>query len=91
MKPEKQPPATTYVLAAGVAGQVGCFLILVIGLALVAGMGLDRLVGTRSTFLLLFLLGSIPLNLFLIYRYALHKTKQLQSSPKQKEDTTRDV
>ena len=91
MKPDQQPPGSLYVLAAGVAGQVGCFLVLVIGAALLLGMGLDRLAGTKATFLLLFLLGSIPLNLWLVYRYSLYKTRQLQATPKKKEDETRDV
>ena len=91
MEPDKQPPVSMYVMAAGVAGQVGCFLVLVIGAALVLGMLLDRLAGTKATFLFLFLLGSIPLNLWLVYRYSLYKTRQIQATPKKKEDTTRDV
>jgi hypothetical protein len=94
MTPDKKqpPPAETYVLAAGVAGQVGCFLVLVIGAALLLGMWLDSTFQPgKHTFLLILLLGSIPLNLWMIYRYALLKTRQIQAPPKQKEDTRRDV
>ncbi len=91
MKPD-QSPFSFYGVAAGVVGQVGCFLILVVGAALLFGMFLDQQFGTKPRFLLFMLLASIPLNLWLVYRYTLYKSRQFQaSSPAKKEDTTRDV
>lgn len=77
-----------YVVAAGVAGQVGCMLVLVIGVALGLGLFLDQALGTKPILLLLLLLGSIPLNLWLIYRYILYRARRLQATMTQKEDTT---
>lgn len=87
MKPEKNP-ASVYLFAAGVAGQVGCVLVIIAGGSVVAGLLLDRLLGTRTLFTFLLLLGSIPLNLWAIYRYTLYQTKRLQAS--QKEENIRD-
>ncbi len=83
-------PASTYLLAVGVAGQVGCFLTLVAGGAVILGLLLDQLLGTKPIFLFVFLLGSIPLNLWAVYQYTRYKTKSLQSSASQKEDSLSD-
>lgn len=87
MKPDHNP-TSVYMFAAGVAGQVGCLLTVVVGGAVILGLLLDRQFGTGRTFIFLLLLGSIPLNLWLIYRYIVYKTKRLQaSSSQQKEDS----
>jgi F0F1-type ATP synthase assembly protein I len=88
MKPEKNTSAT-YLLAIGVAGQIGCILTLSIGGAVVLGLLLDRLLGTKTLFIFLLLLASIPLNLWAIYRFTLYQSKRLQASS-QKEDKVSD-
>jgi len=88
MKPEHSP-VPFYLTAAGAAGEVGCLLVLSAGASVVLGLLIDRLLGTRHLFLLLFLLGSIPLNLWVIYRYTLYKSRRLQASAK-KEGTVSD-
>lgn len=49
-------------------GQVGCLTILVIGVALAAGLWLDQQFGTKPVFTLVLVLGSIPVTLILMVR-----------------------
>ncbi len=88
MKPD-QNPLSVYGLVAGIVGQVGCFLILIAGGAVLLGLALDQLFGTKPLFLFILLLGSIPLNLWAIFRYTRYKARSVQASL-QKEDKTSD-
>ena len=84
-------PASAYLFAANVAAQIGCLLILTVGGAVLLGLLLDQLLGTKRIILFLLLVGSIPLNLWLIYRYTLYQSKRLQASITQKkEESIRD-
>jgi F0F1-type ATP synthase assembly protein I len=87
MKPDRNP-ASLYVFATGVAGQVGCFLTVIAGGSVLLGILLDQLLRTEHLFLFLFLIASIPLNLWAIYRYTLYQSKRLQATPQNKEDST---
>jgi F0F1-type ATP synthase assembly protein I len=89
MKPEHNSPVPFYLTAAGAAGEVGCLLVASAGGSVVLGLGLDQLLGTKPLFIFLLLLASIPLNLWMIYRYTLYKSRRLQASSK-KEDTVSD-
>lgn len=53
---------------AGLLGQVGCLTVVVIMLALAAGLWLDQRLGTRPAFTLGLVLGSIPLSIYLMVR-----------------------
>ena len=79
MKPDNKPPVSFYMVAAGVAAQVGCLVTGIVGGSLGLGLLLDRVLNTRPIFIFLLLLGSIPLNLWLIYKYTIYRTKQLQA------------
>jgi F0F1-type ATP synthase assembly protein I len=68
---------------ASVVSQVGCVTIAVVLGALVVGLGLDRFFDTRPLFTILFLLGSIPVSLYLLVRIALSAVAQL-NPPSQK-------
>ncbi len=85
MKPDNNP-LTTYGLVAGVVGQVGCLVLLVILGTLLLGLALDEALGTRPTFILVMLLASVPINLAAIYFYTRYKAKQLQGAAGQKEE-----
>ena len=85
MKPDYNPLAT-YGLVAGVVGQVGCLVLLVILGTLLLGLALDEALGTGTTFVLIMLLVSVPINLALIYFYTRYKAKQLQGTARQKEE-----
>ena len=79
-------PLTTYGLVAGVVGQVGCIVLLVILGTLLLGLALDEAFGTRPTFIFVMLLVSVPLNLAALYFYTRFKARQLQGTAKQKEE-----
>lgn len=59
-----------------VVSQVGCVSVLIIGLALGAGLLLNEFLGTQI-FTVLFILGSFPLVLYLTMRVAMRAQRQL--------------
>ena len=63
---------------AGVVGQVGCLVILMIGVALAAGMFLDRYLETDGIFTVIFLVGSVPVALYLTMRVAMNAANRVQ-------------
>ena len=71
-------------LAVKVIAQVGALLVIIIGGSVLLGLLLDQLLGTKPIFIFTLLLGSIPVTLWIIYRYSLHQSKHILSS--QKED-----
>src|SRR5262245_51648826 len=85
MKPSKNV-ASTYLFAVGVAGQIGCVLVIIVGGGVLLCFFLDQVFGTRPLFIFLLLLASIPLNLWAIYRYTVYQSKRLQAASSQKED-----
>ena len=86
MNPDHDPSAL-YLVAVRTIAQLGCLLTAIAGGALVLGLVLDRLLGTKPIILLALLLGSIPVSLWVIYRYTLYQTQQIQTPPTKKEDT----
>ncbi len=79
-------PLSTYGLVAGVVGQVGCIVLLVILGTLLLGLALDETFGTRPTFIFVMLLVSVPLNLAALFFFTRYKARQLQGTAKQKEE-----
>ena len=85
MKPDNNP-LTTYGLVAGVVGQVGCMILLVILGTVLLGLALDEAFGTRPTFIFIMLLVSIPISTAAIFLYTRYKTKQLHAMAGKKEE-----
>ncbi len=85
MKPNNNP-LSTYGLVAGVVGQVGCLILLVILGAMLLGWGLDELFGTRPAMMFVMLLASVPVSIAAIFFYTRYKAKQLHGSAVQKEE-----
>ncbi len=56
---------------AGVVGQVGCLTLLIIAVALAAGLWLDSQFGTKPILTVVLLLASVPVTLFLMFRIVL--------------------
>ncbi|MBN1439331.1 MAG: AtpZ/AtpI family protein [Anaerolineales bacterium] len=56
---------------AGLTAQSGCLVVGIVLAALVAGIWLDRILGTRPTLTLALVLGSMPVSLFLMFRIAM--------------------
>ena len=65
---------------AGIIGQVGCLTLIIIGIALGAGLWLDSQFDTRPLFALILVLASVPVTLYLMFRIVLSVAPKLQMS-----------
>jgi F0F1-type ATP synthase assembly protein I len=75
---------------ASIAGQVGCLTLVIIFVALFAGLWLDRYLDTKPLFTIVLLIGSVPVTLFLMFRVvkaATSRIKPVQNSKKNKTPT----
>jgi F0F1-type ATP synthase assembly protein I len=84
-EPPKNKPAVNNLALYSVGGQVGCATLLIVLLAVFAGIGLDRLLGTKPLFTIVLILGSAPLSLFLAFKLAMRAVKSVTP---QEPDTT---
>ena len=66
----------------GVIGQVGCLTLVIILVALVAGLWLDNQFQTRSLFTLILVITSIPVTLYLMVRVVLSFAPRIQKLSK---------
>jgi F0F1-type ATP synthase assembly protein I len=80
----------TAMLFAGYAGQIGCLILLIVIAALAAGVLLDKFLGTRAIFTILFVVGSFPVTVYVIMRVSLTTLARAQrlNNRKKSEDTT---
>jgi magnesium-transporting ATPase (P-type) len=62
----------------GVIGQVGCLTLVIILVALVAGLWLDNQFQTRPLFALVLVLASVPVTIFLMLRVVLSFAPRIQ-------------
>jgi F0F1-type ATP synthase assembly protein I len=60
-----------------VGGQVGCASLLIILIAVFAGIALDRILGTKPLFTIGLTLGSAPLSLYISYKLAMKAVKNI--------------
>jgi F0F1-type ATP synthase assembly protein I len=65
-------------LLAGIVGQIGCITVIIIAVALGAGILIDRFLDTRPIFTILFLVGSVPVTLFVTVRVSLMAAARAQ-------------
>jgi len=77
--------ASVTLLAVKVMAQLGAVLVGIVGGAVLLGLLLDAVLGTKPAFIFILLIGSIPLTLWTIYRYTQHQTKQILASQKEDE------
>lgn len=83
---------------ASIAGQVGCLTLVIIFVALFAGLWLDQYFASKPLFTIVLLIGSVPVTLFLMFRVvkaATSRIKPVQNSenpkiPTLEEDTDRE-
>jgi len=78
--PNEKPRSPAYSIgyqSLAVGAKVGCLTILIVGIALMAGLWLDRTFSTKPVFTLILLLGSAPVSLFLTFRVATSSIKQM--------------
>lgn len=87
MKQNQQPDF--FALLATVVGQVGCVVVLLVGLALGAGLLLDKFLQTKAIFTVILMLGSVPVALFVTMRISMAaaaRAQQLMKADKTEED-----
>ena len=80
-------------ILATVVGQVGCFTPVIILGALFAGLWLDRQFETKPLFTILFIVGSAPVSVFVLYlivRAATNRLKIGRQVKNSKEDSDRE-
>jgi F0F1-type ATP synthase assembly protein I len=71
----KGSPTVNNLAVFSVGAEVGCATIIIVFVALFVGIGLDKLLGTKPVFIILFTLGSAPLSIFITYKLAMRAVK----------------
>jgi F0F1-type ATP synthase assembly protein I len=65
----------------GLIAQSGCLVFGVVLAMVIGGIALDRTLGTRPLFTLLLLLGSAPLTMLALFRFAMHMVGRARNLP----------
>jgi len=77
-QPETRSNDRFNTILATVVGQVGCFTPIIILGALFAGLWLDRQFETKPLFTILFIVGSAPISIYVLYRIVRSATAKLK-------------
>ncbi len=72
------------IILASVVGQVGCLTPVILLGALFAGLWLDRQFDTKPLFTILFIVGSAPVSVFVLYRIVRSATSKLKTNNQDK-------
>ncbi len=80
MNPKLSPDYARNMALAGVAGQAGCLTVIIIFLALFAGMFLDSRLDTHPVFTIGLVLLSVPVSLFAMIRLMLSSVAAIQTT-----------
>ncbi len=87
MPPDQKPPARgRNLMYAAAAGQAGLATVVLVFMALFAGLWLDSLLGLRGPFTIGLVILSVPLSLTMMVRMALSATRNIE--PPQTSTTT---
>ncbi len=82
---DKNRAITAYNLTiAAVGGQVGCLTLLIIFVALVVGLWLDRVFDSKPMFTLLLMIGSVPVTLVAMFWVVRNATSRIVPGAKSK-------
>ncbi len=76
-EPSKKNQTVNNFALYSVGGQVGCASLIIILLAVFAGIALDKLLGTKPLFTIGLTLGSAPLSLYISYKLAIRAVKNV--------------
>ncbi len=87
MKQNPQQQINQAATLASVVGQVGCLIVIMIGIALGAGMWLDKILGTNAIFTVLLMVGSVPVALYLTVRLSLTAVARAQQRMSEANET----
>jgi hypothetical protein len=74
------------IAVAGLLGQIGCVTLILIALALAGGLWLDSQLTTKPLFTILFVLGTVPITLYLMVRMVLGGMSRLGIAAQGAED-----
>jgi len=74
---DRQQKTYNLVLAA-VASQVGCLTLVIIFGALIAGLWLDRMFATKPLFTMIFMIASLPVTLYVMFKVAQSATNRMK-------------
>lgn len=77
-QPENRSNNRFNTILATVVGQVGCLTPVILLGALFAGLWLDRQFDTKPLFTILFIVGSAPVSVFVLYRIVRTATAKLK-------------
>jgi len=77
-QPENRSNNRFNTILATVVGQVGCLTPVILLGALFAGLWLDRQFDTKPLFIILFIVGSAPVSVFVLYRIVRTATAKLK-------------
>lgn len=83
-QPENRSNNRFNTILATVVGQVGCLTPLILLGALFAGLWLDRQFETKPLFTILFIVGSAPVSVFVLYRIVRMATAKLKTDNQDK-------
>jgi F0F1-type ATP synthase assembly protein I len=83
-QPENRSNNRFNTILATVVGQVGCLTPLILLGALFAGLWLDRQFNTKPLFTILFIVGSAPVSVFVLYRIVRMATAKLKTDDQDK-------
>jgi F0F1-type ATP synthase assembly protein I len=83
-QPENRSNNRFNTILATVVGQVGCFTPIILLGALFAGLWLDRQFDTKPLFTILFIIGSAPVSVFVLYRIVRTATAKLKTDNQDK-------
>jgi F0F1-type ATP synthase assembly protein I len=78
-QPENNSKDRFNTILAAVVGQVGCLTPVIILGALFAGLWLDRQFETKPLFTIIFIVGSAPVSVFVLYRIVRAATAKLKT------------
>jgi len=78
-QPENRSKDRFNTILATVVGQVGCLTPVIILGALFAGLWLDRQFETKPLFTIIFIVGSAPVSVFVLYRIVRTATAKLKT------------
>jgi F0F1-type ATP synthase assembly protein I len=76
-EPSKKSQTVNNFALYSVGGEVGCASLIIILLAVFAGIALDKLLGTKPLFTIGLTLGSAPLSLYISYKLAIRAVKNV--------------
>jgi hypothetical protein len=83
-EPEKdqktQMQRSANLAAAGLAGQIGCVVPVIILASVLLGLWLDKTFETGKIITLILVLGSLPVSIYLTFRLAMRAVKEINQS-----------